>query len=118
MTKDTVTAARIALFRVKSAASSAAYHVEDLTGVRMVRVDEVHYGQEVGLMADAAEAIRSVPAVERTEIAVEALVALEAWEEALKLYAEVDAAPEGMVQVWAAEERGVAAYFRVKALAG
>lgn len=118
MTKDTVTAARIAMFRVKSAASSAAYHVEGITGVRMVRVDEVHYGQEIGLMTEAADAIRAIPADERSEIAVAALEALEAWEEARELYNAVDAAPEGMVQVWAAEERGVAAYFRVKSLVG
>ena len=130
MTKDTVTAvtAQTAMFYVKFSASAAAYCVEDVTGVRMVRVDEVMYGQEVGLMHEAADAIRAIPAGERPEIAVAALEALEAWEgakepyrevhAALELRGEVDADSGGMAQVLAAEERATAAYSRVKSLAG
>lgn len=79
---DTTTAARIAMMRAKIAAESAAYYAEHLTGVRMVRTDGVHYGQETRLMADAVDALRAIPAGERSEVAVAALEALEAWEAA------------------------------------
>lgn len=118
MNQDTITAARIAMMRAKAAAESAAHYVENLTGVRMVGVDETHFGQETRLMSQAAAALRAIPVGDRPEIAVAALEALEAWEDARGLYDAVDADPEGMVQVWAAEERAVAAYYRVEGLAG
>lgn len=118
MTKDTVKAARVAMMRARSAAEGAAYYAEPLTGVRMVRVDEVCYGQDIGLTAQAADALRAIPSGERSEVAAVALEALEAWEEARELYNGVGADLGGMVQVWAAEDRAVSAYFRVKGLAG
>ena len=72
--------AHIYMMEAKMAAGAAAYYVEDITGVRMPRVDETLYGQEVYLMRDALMGLRTIRPADRCERANAALRALVWWE--------------------------------------
>jgi hypothetical protein len=110
--------ARITMFEAKFAAMSAAYCVEDITGVRIVRVDEVMYGQEVDQLSEALASLRVIPVGERGERARAAMTALLAWEVAVDYRRRVSAHGRrgDMVRVWLARVEAVAACGRVKAL--